>query len=142
MNLYCTSFVFNKENQKLLFMIKLLEKYEEYDKTGTLPPKEVKEETKGYQNSNDLISNWVDDCLTECDGFTKFNELYDSWEDYCDDEGISSRQRPDKKEVKNQLLKFQEKTEHGLSIGKTLSEGCPNGSRLKPLFNFRINDED
>uniref|UniRef100_A0A6C0L1X1 SF3 helicase domain-containing protein n=1 Tax=viral metagenome TaxID=1070528 RepID=A0A6C0L1X1_9ZZZZ len=130
------------EQWKLLFMIKLLEKYEEYDKTGTLPPKEVKEETKGYQNSNDLISNWVDDCLTECDGFTKFNELYDSWEDYCDDEGISSRQRPDKKEVKAQLLKLQEKTEYGLSIGKLKSDNCPNGTSRSPMFNFKINDED
>ena len=88
------------EQWKLLFMIMLLKKYEEYDKTGTLPPKEVKEETKCYQNSNDVISNWVDDCLSECDDFTPFEILYDAWEDYCDDEGTSSKQRPDKKEVK------------------------------------------
>ena len=130
------------EQWKLLFMIMLLKKYEEYDKTGTLPPKEVKEETKCYQNSNDIISNWADDCLSECDDFTPFDLLYDSWEDYCDDEGISSKQRPDKKEVKAELLKLQEKTEYGLNIGKSVSENCPNGTKRKPLFNFKIQDEE
>ena len=129
------------EQWKLLFMIMLLKKYEEYDKTGTLPPKEVKEETKCYQNSNDIISNWVDDCLSECDDFTPFELLYDAWEDYCDDEGITSRQRPDKKEVKVEILKLQEKTEYGLNIGKSMSEKCPNGTKRKPLFNFKINDD-
>ena len=47
------------EQWKLIFMVKLLEKYIIYNEEGTCPPEEVKEETKLYQSSNDLISNWV-----------------------------------------------------------------------------------
>lgn len=125
------------EKWNMVFILKLLEKYNIYDKEGTCPPKEVKEETKLYQSSNDLIANWVDDCLEESDEFNSFDELYSVWDDYCDEVGVPSKQRPEKKEIKSSLLKLQEKTEYGLVLGKKVSDAAPNGTKLKPRFNFK-----
>ena len=129
------------EEWKLLFMIKLLEKYPVYDKEGTKPPMEVKDETKSYKTSNDIIANWMDDMIEETEEFTSFDELYDDWETWCDDEGYQTRQRPDKREVKQALLRAQEKTTYGLVLGKTLKDKCANGTKSKPRFNLRPIDE-
>ena len=129
------------ERWKLVFIIKLLQKYIDYDKEGTCPPEEVKDETKQYKTSNDIIANWVDDRIVECEEFSKFDELYDDWENYCDDEGIHQKQRPEKKEIKAELMKMQDKTNYGLVIGKKKSDGAPNGTKLKPKFNFKVIDE-
>ena len=101
----------------------------------------MKEETKLYQSSNDLIANWIDDCIIECPEFTEFNELYDEWESYCDEVGVTSKQRPEMKEIKEALLKLQDKTDYGLVIGKTMAEGAPNGTNRKPKFNFKAIEE-
>ena len=126
------------EQWKLVFMIKLFQKYVEYDKEGTCPPEEVKEETKQYKTSNDIISNWMDDRIIECEEFTTFDDLYDDWESYCDDEGIHTKQRPDKKDIKATLIKLQDKTIYGFVVGKKKSDGAPNGTKQKPKFNFKV----
>ena len=128
------------ESWKILFAIKLLEKYRAYDKEGTKPPNEVKEMTKAYRTSNDIIANWINDDICECEDFCPFDELYDSWERWCDEEGYNNKQRPDKREVKTALLKHQEKTEYGLLIGKK-ADNLPNGTKNKPKFNFKPNDD-
>jgi P4 family phage/plasmid primase-like protien len=129
------------EQWKLLFMVLLLEKYIVYDKEGTQPPKEVREMTKSYRTSNDIIANWISDDIVECDEFNSFDELFDSWERWCDDEGYHSKQRPDKKEIKEALFKFQEKTDYGLVLGKTKSDDAPNGTKRQPRFNLRSIEE-
>ena len=129
------------EQWKLVFIIKLLQKYVAYDKEGTCPPQEVKDETKQYKTSNDLIANWVDDRIIECEEFTTFDDLYDDWESYCDDEGIQPKQRPEKKEIKGELMKMQDKTDYGLVLGKKKSDGAPNGTKQKPKFNFKVIDD-
>ena len=48
---------------------------------------------------NDIIANWVDADLIEDPGFCSFEELYDAWERWCDEEGYTNKQRPEKKEV-------------------------------------------
>ena len=106
----------------------LLQKYIDYDKEGTCPPEEVKDETKQYKTSNDIIANWVDDCIVECEEFSTFDELYDDWENYCDNEGIHPKQRPTLKEIKAELMKMQDKTDYGLVIGKRASDNAPNGT--------------
>ena len=125
----------------VLFVVKLLEKYRKYNVEGTCPPKEVKDKTKAYRTSNDIIANWIDDDVVECDEFCSFDELYDAWERWCDEEGYHSKQRPEKKEVKESLLKHQEKTEYGLVLGKNNSDKCPNGTKRKPKFNFKPMDD-
>ena len=128
------------EEWRLLFMIKLLEKYTVYCKEGTNPPKEVKNSTMQYRSSNDLIANWIDDCVVEDDGLYDFDELHSAWERWCDEEGIHPKQRPDKKEIKNYLVKIQEKSTYGYVVGKTLSEGCLITKR-KPIFNLKPIDD-
>ena len=124
-----------------LFVIKLLDKYRKYNVEGTKPPAEVKEKTKAYRTSNDIIANWMNDDIVESDEFCSFDDLYDAWERWCDEEGYHSKQRPDKREVKATLLKFQEKTEYGLVLGKNKKDKCPNGTRNKPKFNFKPIDD-
>ncbi|MBD23925.1 MAG: hypothetical protein CMG46_02825 [Candidatus Marinimicrobia bacterium] len=124
-----------------LFVIKLLEKYRVYNKEGTKPPDEVKEMTKAYRTSNDIIANWINDDVIDCEDFCPFDELYDAWERWCDEEGYHPKQRPDKREVKTALLKHQEKTEYGLVVGKNKNDNCPNGTRKKPKFNFKPMDD-
>ena len=122
-------------------MMKLLEKYQSYDKEGTQPPPQVKEETKLYKTSSDIFANWFDDYIEETDEFSSFEELYDGWEEHCDDIGIDKRNRLAKTELKGELLKEQEKTEHGLVLGKKLADGSANGTKKKPRFNFRIMED-
>jgi P4 family phage/plasmid primase-like protien len=129
------------EQWKLVFIVKLFQKYVVYDKEGTCPPQEVKDETKQYKTSNDLIANWVDDRIIECEEFTTFDDLYDDWESYCDDEGIPPKQKPEKKDIKGELMKMQDKTDYGLVLGKKKSDGAPNGTKQKPKFNFKVIDD-
>ena len=130
------------ETWKVVFMIQMLEKYVVYNKEGTKAPKEVKDKTKAYRASNDIISNWMDDDIMETEGFCSFDELFDAFERWCDDEGYPSKQRPQKKEVKEALLKYQEeKTEYGLVLGDLIKDGCPNGTKKKPKFNLKPKDE-
>jgi P4 family phage/plasmid primase-like protien len=125
----------------VLFVVKLLDKYRKYNKEGTMPPKEVRDKTKAYRTSNDIIANWMDDNVIECDEFCAFDELYDAWDRWCDDEGYLSKQRPEKREVKLELLKLQEKTHYGCVLGKNKSDKCPNGTKNKPQFNFKPIDD-
>ena len=122
-------------------MITLLKKFQVYSKEGTNPPKEVKDETKMYKTKNDIIANWATEALEESDELTSFDELFDAYEYWCDDEGYPAKQRPNKREVKEELKKMQDKTTYGLVLGKTMSDGCPNGSIKHPKFNFTIIDE-
>lgn len=129
------------EQWKLVFIVKLFQKYIDYDKEGTCPPEEVKEETKQYKTSNDLIANWIDDRVIESDEFSTFDDLYDDWENYCDDEGVHQKQRPEKKEIKAELMKMQMNSKWGLVLGKKKSDGKPNGTKQKPKFNFKVIDD-
>ena len=98
-------------------------------------------ETKMYKTKNDIIAQWATDALEESDELTSFDELYMAYEYWCDDEGYSSKQRPNKREVKEELKKMQDKTTYGLVLGKKMSDGCPNGTKNKPKFNFTVIDE-
>ena len=122
-------------------MMKLLEKYTVYDKEGTQPPTQVKEETKLYKTSSDIFANWFDDYIEETDEFSSFEELYDGWEEHCDDVGIDKRNRLSKTDLKKELLKEQERTEYGLVLGKKVVDGAANGTERKPRFNFKIMDD-
>jgi len=129
------------EKWNVLFVVKLLDKYRKYNKEGTKPPKEVKDKTKAYRTSNDVIANWIDADLDECEGFNTFDELHDAWERWCDDEGYPPKQRPEKKEVKEALIQQQEKNEYGCVFGLKKADGCANGTKKHPKFNFKPIDD-
>ena len=127
-------------------MIQLLDKYRDYNKLpedggGTQPPPEVKEATAVYRSANDIIANWMEDSVEESNEVTPFDELFSAWERWCDDEGYTSKQRPEKKEVKEALIKQQDKTEWGCVLGVKISDNCPNGTKKKPKFNFKPMDD-
>ena len=86
------------------------------------------------------IANWINDNIVECDEFYSFDELYDAWERWCDEESIHHKQRPEKREIKMVLLKLQDKTEYGLQLGKKRADKCPNGTKKRPIFNFKPMD--
>ena len=130
------------ETWKAVFIIELLKKYVVYNKEGTKAPKEVKEKTKAYRASNDIIANWIDEDLIECESFSPFEELYDSFKRWSDDEGYPIKQQLPQKEVKEALLKYQEdKTQYGLVLGESIKDGCPNGTKRKPKFNLKTKDD-
>jgi len=135
------------QDWKLLFMITLLEKYPEYNRKpenggGTRPPPEVKDATKSYKTKNDLIANWIDDNIVQTDELCPFAELFRDWETWCEDEGIAkAKTTPKKPDIKAALVKLQEKSENGYVIGKSVSDGAPNGSKGKPKFNFKPVDD-
>ena len=92
----------------------------------------------GVVTEHRSIVDWVDDRIVVCEEFLTFDELYDDWEGYCDDEGIHQKQRPEKKEIKSILMKMQDKTDYGLTLGKNNSVGAPNGTKRRPKFNFKV----
>ena len=120
---------------------KLLEKFPIYCCEGTNPPLDVKNSTLQFRSNNDLIANWIDDCVIEDDDYFNFEELYGAWERWCDEEGIHPKQRPEKKEIKEYLIKIQEKSNYGFVIGKTKAEGYPNGTKRHPIFNLKPIDD-
>jgi len=135
------------QDWKLLFMIMLLEKYPEYNRKpenggGTRPPPEVRDATKSYKTKNDLIANWIDDRIIKTEELCPFSELFCDWESWCEDEGIAkAKTTPRKPDIKAALVKLQEKSENGYVIGKSVSEGAPNGTKGKPKFNFKPVDD-
>ena len=130
------------EDWKMIFMIMLLEKYPVYNVEGTNPPPEVKDATSAYKTKNDLIANWIDDRIVKTDDLVQFSDLWDDWESWCEDEGIvKSKTTPKRPDIKAALIKLQEKHENGYVIGKSVSEGAPNGTKGKPKFNFKPIDD-
>ena len=43
--------------------------------------------------------------------------------------------------MKQYLIKIQEKSKYGYVIGKSKNDGCPNGTKNKPIFNLKAIDD-
>ena len=126
-----------------LFMIKLLDYYKMYDMEGTKAPASVTEATKVYITENDTIQKWIVEDLVESDDVTPLDDLMDCLKSWCEDQGFDFK-KINKLEVKNALIKAQEKTSAGPAIfGKNIKENAPNGSSRCPKFNFiTVEDEE
>jgi len=70
---------------------------------------------------------------------TKFDDLFWEFNQWCKEQG---HRRHDKKKTKQYLLKWQEESSFGLSVGKTRKEGKPNGTEIYPYFNLVVISED
>jgi putative DNA primase/helicase len=57
----------------------------EWQETGLRPPRRVQDETQLYFESQDIFTNWIDDCceLTRAKA-SLTSELFRSWSTYCD----------------------------------------------------------
>ena len=121
----------------ILFMVKLLDYYKLYDKEGTKAPASVTEATKVYITENDVIQKWMANALEECETPTPIDDLMDNLKSWCDDEGYDYK-KIQKPELKKALIKEHEKTSYGQPVfGKKKSDDAPNGTMLRPKFNFR-----
>ena len=89
-----------------------------------------------------LFALWFKENIEETDELTPLDELNEDWNNYCDEIGISSKQRLEKKDFKSELCKQQEKTEYGLHIGPNAKKPAINGTNRKPLFNFKIIEKE
>jgi P4 family phage/plasmid primase-like protien len=134
---------------KLVGLGILLEYWMKYDKEGITIPKQVNNKTKSYRNENDVMGQWIDqsceigDNIKAINGLeeapSSFKDLYNVYKEWCSEQGYKI---PDKKKAKGDLMKWQEQSKFGLSIGKTKKDGRPNGSLSAPMFNLTIIDVD
>ena len=119
-----------------------------YDKEGIKVPKQVSNKTKAYRNDNDIVGQWIDQCCEVVNNIVdegglerapgEYENLYFQFKAWCQEQGYKV---PDKKKTKEDLFKWQEKTSYGLSVGKNMKQGMPNGSIRTPWFNLAVSDE-
>ena len=132
------------ENWKILFATLLFNKYRDYNQPkelggGTNPPLSVINSSQEYRCSNDSIAMWIKDALDISDTPTPFKDLKTKFNDWYDDEGYNSKNKPQQKELKDYLMKWQDKSKWGLSLG---DKNSPNGSKSRPKFNLKPIDEE
>ena len=96
-----------------------------------------------YITENDTIQKWIVEDLVESDDVTPLDDLMDCLKSWSEDQGFDFK-KINKLEVKNALIKAQEKTSAGPAIfGKNIKENAPNGSSRCPKFNFiTVEDEE
>ena len=134
---------------KLVFLGILLEEWMKYDKEGITIPPQVNNKTKSYRNENDIVGQWIEQACKIVDNNklangleqapTCFSDLYFEFKTWCQCLGYEA---PDKKKTKDDLLKWQDKSKFGLSLGRYRKDGRPNGTIGYPLFNIRVIEEE
>tara|TARA_R110000824_G_scaffold380401_1_gene572786 strand:- start:729 stop:1151 length:423 start_codon:yes stop_codon:yes gene_type:complete len=74
---------------------------------------------------------------------TCYGDLYYRYRMWHLEEGKKMDYSPNnKKKIKGEFLKWQQESPFGLSLGKNLKEGKPNGSERHPYFNLVVIEED
>jgi len=132
---------------KLVFFGFLLEEWMKYDKEGISIPKQVNNKTKSYRNDNDIVGQWIEQSceiannIQQKNGLemapTCFDDIFYEFKQWCQRQGHPCNDSH-KKKTKEDLMKWQEKTSYGLSIGQNKKAGRPNGSLSKPYFNLKV----
>ena len=134
---------------KLVFFGILLEEWMKYDKEGIIIPKQVNNKTKSYRNENDIVGQWIDQTCEISDNIplknglelapTSFDDLFYSYKEWCKEQDYKL---PNKKKTKDDLMKWQEKTKYGLSLGRYKKDGRANGTLTHPSFNLKVIQEE
>ena len=134
---------------KLVFLGLLLDEWMKYDKEGIVIPKQVNNKTKSYRNDNDIVGQWIEQTCEIVDnrvltnGLEQapscFENLFYDFKTWCQSQGYKS---PDKKKTKDDLLKWQEQSKYGLSLGRYKKDGRPNGTIGYPSFNLKVIEEE
>ena len=129
---------------KLYFMLILLSKYQDYITNGTNPPEEVINKTSNYKQDSDKINGWFHSSIEECDldengkAPTSLDVLFENFKMWACEEGFEKKDLPPKKEIKEALNKFQEKSTHKAQWGR---DGR-NGTQNSPKYTFQIISTD
>jgi P4 family phage/plasmid primase-like protien len=137
------------EPWKLVFFGIILEEWMKYDKEGITVPKMVHNKTKSYKNENDIVGQWIDQMCEITDNIPQknglelapggFEDLFYSYKEWCQGQGYKV---PDKKKTKDDLIKWQEKSTYGLSLGRYKKDGRANGTIMYPSFNLKVIQEE
>ena len=132
---------------KLIFFGILLEEWMKYDVDGITVPPQVNSKTKSYRNENDNVGRWISEACEEApnevvDGIekapTSFSDLYEDFDDWSKENGIKSN----KNKFKEDLMRWQEKSKYGLSLGRSVKDGCSNGSKKNPRFDLVVGEDE
>tara|TARA_R110002020_G_scaffold136322_1_gene304079 strand:- start:1196 stop:1612 length:417 start_codon:yes stop_codon:yes gene_type:complete len=87
----------------------------------------------------------VTDCIEQVNGNfiapTPFDDIFYEFKQWCQELGHRCNDSY-KKKTKGDLLKWQEETSFGLSVGQNRKEGKPNGTMSRPYFNLVVISED
>tara|TARA_R110002096_G_scaffold157160_2_gene322014 strand:+ start:115 stop:537 length:423 start_codon:yes stop_codon:yes gene_type:complete len=87
----------------------------------------------------------VTDCIPQVNGNfmapTSFDDIFFEFKQWCQELGHRCNDSY-KKKTKGDLLKWQEETSFGLSVGQNRKEGKPNGTLSRPYFNLVVISED
>ena len=130
------------------FIALLLQEWRLYDSEGITIPSMVKDKTDEYRNENNIVGQWIrEQCeeaqnVKDTDGITEFapsslQNMFEGFKDWFEEQEVDVKQ-PDKKMFKTELLKWQESSKWGLSIGKNKADIRVNGYKTCPLFNLKI----
>jgi len=130
---------------KLVFLGILLEEWMKYDKKGITIPKQVNNKTKSYRNENDVVGQWIGQACEESENIPQnngqelapacFEDIEWAFKQWCQGQGYKI---PDKKKTKEDLLKWQDQSKYGLSLGRYKKDGRPNGTQMYPRFNLKV----
>jgi len=132
----------------IVFLCILLEEWMKYDKDGITIPKQVNNKTKSYRNENDTVGQWIEQSCEVCDNIpynglelapTSFEDLFYKFKEWCQEQGYKPA---DKKKTKEDLLKWQEKSVYGLSLGRYKKDGRANGTTGYPSFNLKVVEDE
>jgi len=136
---------------KLVLIGILLEEWMKYDKEGITIPKQVNNKTKSYRNENDIVGQWIDQgcIITDSDKLpnglelapTCFEDLFYEFKKWCQEQGYPCTDSH-KKKTKDDLIKWQEKSKYGISLGKYKKDGRANGTAGYPSFNLKVIEDE
>ena len=72
---------------------------------------------------------------------TSFDDLFFSYKEWCHEQGYPCTDSH-KKKTKDDLMKWQEKSKYGLSLGRYKKDGRANGTLTHPSFNLKVIQEE
>jgi len=91
---------------------------------------------------NTYFQRWLNECCEESpfiyinDKYTAptaFEGLYENYVEWSQEINLKILSKHD---FKNDILKWQNKSPYGLSIGKSTKDDCCNGTKSNPKFNL------
>lgn len=95
-----------------------------------------------FNGNNDIIQQWINEDIVECDDPVSFNTLYQTFIAWCENEGKKHKiKMVEKRDIKRALEDKQTKGTYGLHYGKKASDKAPNGYPKYSKFNFCSKDD-
>ena len=84
---------------------------------------------------SDILHEWIDKDIIECDETYSLNTLHQTFMTWCENE-CSNPKNIQKKDLKKAFEELQRKSRYGLHYGEKASDNAQNGTSRYPKFNF------